>query len=255
MKIVRFIYKNKEYWGKLESGIIGILKIPPYARIELTGKTTTLERVKLLAPATPTKIILAGLNYKDHALELKMKIPKEPVIFLKPATSLIADKQPIVYPGSVKRLDYEAELALVIRKEAKNINEKEVDEYILGYSCLNDVTARDIQKKDLQWTRAKSFDTFCPFGPWVETEADPANLRIVSYLNGVIKQNSRTSNFIFSARFLVSFISKVMTLMPGDIISTGTPAGVGKMQPDDTIEIEIEAIGRLKNRVAKAGKY
>jgi 2-keto-4-pentenoate hydratase/2-oxohepta-3-ene-1,7-dioic acid hydratase in catechol pathway len=174
----------------------------------------------------------------------------DPVIFLKPPTSLIAHGQKIVLPQGVERLDYEAELALVIKKEAKNISPDEAHKYILGFTCLNDVTARDVQKKDGQWTRAKSFDTFCPVGPWLETRFDPSKASVTCRLNGRTRQSSNTSNLIFSVNYLVSFISRVMRLFPGDVISTGTPPGVGAMQPGDRVEIEIEGIGVLENTIA-----
>jgi len=177
------------------------------------------------------------------------KLTMRIIIFLKPSTTLVAHKENIIYPKGIERLDYEAELALVIKKEAKDIAEEKVKDYILGYTCLNDVTARDIQKKDGQWTRAKSFDTFCPLGPWIETDIDPSNLMIKSYLNGELRQKSATSNFIFSVEYLVSFISRIMTLLPGDVISTGTPKDIGEMKVNDVIEVEIEGIGKLKNRV------
>lgn len=205
--------------------------------------------MKIQPKLSPEKIILTGLNYKDHARELDMKIPDEPIIFLKPPSALIGPGENIIYPEGVRRLDYEAELAIVIGKEGKKIPEKKVKDYILGYTCLNDVTARDLQKKDRQWSRAKSFDTFCPLGPWIETDLDPSDIQIQSFLNGKLKQNSRTSNFIFRIDFLISFISKIMTLKIGDIISTGTPAGIGPMQKSDKVEIVIEGIGSLKNQV------
>jgi 2-keto-4-pentenoate hydratase/2-oxohepta-3-ene-1,7-dioic acid hydratase in catechol pathway len=197
----------------------------------------------------PEKIILVGLNYKDHAKEMGMEIPSEPVIFLKPLSALIKSGDKIIYPDQVKRLDYEAELAVIVKKTGKNIPEKEAKDHILGYSCLNDVTARDLQKKDGQWARAKSFDTFCPLGPCIETELNPDGIKIQSYLNGNLKQDSNTSNFIFSVDFLVSFVSRIMTLKPGDIISTGTPAGIGPMQKGDNVKIVIEGIGSLENQV------
>ncbi len=205
--------------------------------------------MKIQPKLSPEKIILTGLNYKDHARELDMKIPDEPIIFLKPPSAIIGPGENIIYPEGVRRLDYEAELAIVIGKEGKKIPEKKVKDYILGYTCLNDVTARDLQKKDRQWSRAKSFDTFCPLGPWIETDLDPSDIQIQSFLNGKLKQNSRTSNFIFRINFLISFISKIMTLKIGDIISTGTPAGIGPMQKNDKVEIVIEGIGSLKNQV------
>jgi len=200
----------------------------------------------------PTKIICVGTNYGDHAKELGMNIPEEPLIFLKPPSSIIYDSQEIAYPLGVVRLDYEAELAVVIKETARDIREEDVSKYILGYTCLNDVTARDLQKKDGQWTRSKSFDTFCPIGPEIETAIDPEDVKVESYLNGALKQSSNTRHLIFTVGRLVSFISGVMTLLPGDIISTGTPDGVGPMQPGDTIEIRVEGIGSLKNKVVKA---
>jgi len=243
------LYKKEELWGILDDNNIRVLKNPPYQKIQPTFRRIPVSRVKLLVPAIPTKVILAGLNYKDHARELKMKIPKEPVIFLKPPTAVIGHSDPITYPKGVKRLDYEAELAVVIKKRIKDIEAKEAKKYILGYTCLNDITARDLQEKDGQWTRAKSFDTFCPIGPWVETDFNPAKAKIRLYVNGKAKQDSSTSNFIFSVDYLVSFVSKIMTLLPGDVISSGTPPGVGPLKKKDTVEVEIEGIGRLKNRI------
>jgi len=250
MKITRFEYKKKEYWGVLnKDSKINVLKGSPYLKICKTSQFLFLEDVKLLAPATPTKIILVGLNYKKHAAELHMKIPNEPIIFIKPPTTLTNPNENIKYPKISKRVDYEGELAVVIRKKAKDIKAKDVKKYILGYTCLNDVTARDIQRKDGQWSRAKSFDTFCPIGPFVETNIDPSNLRIKTYLNGKPKQDSSTKDFIFPVDKLILFISRVMTLLPGDVISTGTPSGVGPMKKNDIIEVEIEGIGRLINKI------
>jgi len=197
----------------------------------------------------PTKIVCVGLNYKDHAKELNMPLPEEPILFIKPVTTLIGPEENIIYPSQSKQVDYEAELAIIIKDKIKNTEEKDVMKYIEGFTCLNDVTARDLQKKDGQWTRAKSFDTFCPVGPKIVKNIDPNNLKIQSFLNGELKQDSNTSNFIFKAETLVSFISKIMTLMPGDIIATGTPVGVGPMKKGDTIEIKIKGIGVLKNYV------
>ena len=252
MKIIRFLYQNESNWGVLEGGVVKIITGSPFGKIDYSAGVS-LDKTKLLHPFAGGKIILAGLNYIDHAKELSMKIPDEPVIFLKPVTSVIGPDEEIIYPEGVEKLDYEAELALVIKKQCRNIEEQNAADFILGYTCLNDVTARDLQSKDIQWTRAKSFDTFCPLGPWIETELNPADLKITSYLNGEIRQNSRTSNFIFSVPQLVSFISKIMTLLPGDVISTGTPPGVGGMKIGDTIEVEIEGIGRLRNYVRGPG--
>lgn len=244
------MYRNKPAWGLLEGENVLVLKEPPFRKISLTSKKLNLKKIKLLPPSEPTKIILVGLNYKDHAKELKMPLPNAPLIFLKPLTALIGHNEKIIYPTSVRQLDYEAELAIVVGRVAKNISVKEAFKYIFGYTCLNDITARDLQRKDIQWTRAKSFDTFCPLGPWIETQVKPNNLNICSYLNGKMRQNSNTAEFIFSPGCLVSFISKVMTLMPGDIISTGTPSGIGSMKKGDTVEVEIEGIGKLTSHIA-----
>ncbi len=197
---------------------------------------------------SPTKVVLVGLNYRDHAKELKMRLP-EPILFLKPPTAVIGPEENIVYPAQATRVDYEAELAVVIKTKCKDLGQDEVMEHVEGFTCLNDVTARDLQSKDVQWTRAKSFDTFCPVGPQIVKDIEPNNVKIQSYLNGELRQDSNTSNFIFSVEELVSFASKVMTLLPGDIIATGTPSGIGAMKRGDTIEIKIEGIGTLRNYV------
>jgi len=197
----------------------------------------------------PSKIICIGLNYKDHAEELAMELPNEPKIFLKPPSSVIACGDDIIYPPMSNEVDYEAELAIVISKTLKNIDSAEAHEYIGGYTIMNDVTARDLQRKDEQWTRAKSFDTFAPIGPFIETEMDPKNQNISLSLNGEIKQSSNTKNMIFSTYELVEFVSNIMTLNPGDIIATGTPSGVGSMEKGDSVEIAIESIGSLKNKI------
>ena len=197
----------------------------------------------------PSKIICVGLNYRDHAAELKMPLPKTPVIFLKPPTSVIGDGDDIIYPPGVRELHYEAELAVLIGKKGKDIKKEDASKYIKGYTCANDVTARDQQRADGQWTRAKSYDTFCPLGPRIVKDIDPDNLSIKLYLNGGVKQDSNTSNLIFKADEIVSFISGIMTLLPGDVILTGTPVGVGEMKRGDVVKVEIEGIGRLKNKV------
>ncbi|HQJ15951.1 MAG TPA: fumarylacetoacetate hydrolase family protein [Candidatus Omnitrophota bacterium] len=254
MRLVRCKYNSAIRWGVLKDSRVALLKEPPFERIIPSKKSISLSRVKLTVPAEPTKIVLVGLNYRDHAAELNMPLPIDPVIFLKPPTALLAHGQKIVLPGGVDRLDYEAELALVIRKEAKNVSAEDALKYILGYTCLNDVTARDVQKKDGQWTRAKSFDTFCPVGPWVETDFDPGKSTVICRLNGAVRQRSQTTNLIFSVPYLVSFVSRVMRLFPGDIISTGTPPGVGAMKPGDHVEVEVCGIGVLKNSVVSENK-
>jgi len=252
MRIARFLHNNCSGWGVIEKDEIAVLEASPFKKISFSKERLPLKEVPLLPPVQPGKIVLAGLNYKDHAEELKMPIPKNPVIFLKPSTSIIGPNQAILYPQQVERLDYEAELAVIIKNEAKNIEEESALDYVLGFTCLNDVTARDIQKKEIQWTRAKSFDTFCPIGPWVETKLNPDSTSVNCYLNGKLKQNSSTKGFIFSVKQLLSFISKTMTLLPGDIVSTGTPKGIGPMLPGDTVRVEVEGIGSLENYVHKA---
>lgn len=250
MKIARFIQKKEVKWGIVEDSSITLLKDAPFKKAQKTAQKIKLGDVRLLAPSAPSKIICVGLNYRDHAKELNMPLPPEPVIFLKPPTSVIGHGGNIVYPKSVDRVDYEAELAVVIGRQAKDISAIEVSGYILGWTCLNDVTARNLQAKDGQWSRAKSFDTFCPVGPWIETDIkDAGDLKIRSYLNGEIKQDSNTAEFIWTVEKLVSFVSGIMTLLPGDIISTGTPCGTGPMKRGDTIEIEIENIGKLSNHI------
>lgn len=198
----------------------------------------------------PSKIVCVGLNYKDHAKELKMELPSHPIIFLKPPTAVIGDGDAIVYPDwMTKNLHYEAELGIVIGKQAYRIAEKDAPQYIQGYCCANDVTARDLQNLDGQWTRAKSFDTFCPLGPKIVKDIDPNKLDIKLLLNGQVKQHSNTEQMIFKPAYLVSFISKIMTLLPGDVIITGTPPGVGPMQKGDEVAVEIEGLGKLANRV------
>ena len=199
----------------------------------------------------PTKIIAIGLNYLDHAKELKMDIPDHPLIFMKPPTSVIGSGDTIILPPQTKELNYEGELAVVIKDTVRNISKDEARRYIAGYTCANDVTARDLQRIDGQWTRAKSFDTFCPLGPRIVSDIDPKNLFIITRVNGVVKQNSNTKNMIFDVFELISFVSEIMTLLPGDVIITGTPPGVGAIEAGDVVQIEIEGIGVLKNTVTK----
>ena len=197
----------------------------------------------------PSKVVAVGLNYKDHAKEVGMPLPQQPLLFMKPASSIIASGEKIILPEESKRVDFEAELAIVIGKKCKNVSVEKADKFIAGYTCLNDVTARDLQKIDGQWTRSKSFDTFCPIGPEIVQLENPNNVRIQAILNGELEQDSNTSNFIFNVYQLVSYISKIMTLEKDDIITTGTPAGIGPMKSGDVIEIKIDGIGTLKNFV------
>lgn len=247
MKIARFKKDKQVSYGVVEGQEIIRLDGTPFGEFKLTEEKYSLKDVKLLAPCEPSKIVAVGLNYIDHARELKMSPPDEPILFLKPPTSVIGPEENVIYPLMSNQVDYEAELAVVIKKTAKNVDIKEAPNYILGYTCANDVTARDFQRKDVQWTRAKSFDTFSPIGPWIETELDPSNLQIKLLLNDKELQSSSTSNMIFGVNFLVSFVSSVMTLSAGDVIMTGTPPGVGPMQVGDTVEVVIDGIGYLRN--------
>lgn len=199
---------------------------------------------------SPSKIVCVGRNYADHAAELGNEVPKEPLLFLKAPSAVIRDGGNIIIPPQSQQVEHEGELAVIIGKTCKNLsNNDDMSEYVRGYTCLNDVTARDLQKKDGQFARAKSFDTFCPIGPHIETELDVTDIRVVTRVNGEIRQDGRTSQMVFGVEFLIRYISNMMTLLPGDVIATGTPSGVSKMNAGDVCEVEIEGIGTLRNRV------
>ncbi|MDP7285724.1 MAG: fumarylacetoacetate hydrolase family protein, partial [Dehalococcoidales bacterium] len=239
MKIVRFAAGARVEYGILTGESIQAITGKPYRTIKLTDRYYRLNEVRLLSPCLPSKIVAMGLNYRKHAEEVKLPIPQTPLIFLKPPTSVIGPEDNIVLPPSSTRVDYEGELAVVIKKKASHVSEAEALEYVLGYTCLNDVSARDHQRDDVQWTRSKGFDTFGPVGPCIETELDPGNIMLETYLNGELKQQSNTDDLIYPVPTQISFISDVMTLLPGDIIATGTPSGIGRMLPGDTVEIKI----------------
>ena len=250
MKYLRFYQNGSIRYGLLEKdNIIREIVGDIFNNHKVIKNTYSLSEITFLPPCVPTKIIAVGLNYFDHAKEVQMKIPDEPLIFMKPPSALIAHNDNIIYPKMSKQLDYEAELAVIIKNKVKDIEPEGVSKNVLGYTCFNDITARDLQKKDEQWTRAKSFDTFAPIGPFISSELNPYNLQIKLYKNGQLMQNSSTSNMIFKVDKIVSFISKIMTLFPGDIIATGTPSGVGPLEAGDLVEVEIEGIGILKNNV------
>jgi len=251
MRIVRFALQGRTGYGILEGEKISVLWANPYDGLSnTTGEVMSLPEVTLLAPCEPTKIVALGLNYRDHAMEFGHPIPDEPLIFLKPSTSVIGPDEDIVYPAISRRVDYEVELAVVMGRACRHVRAEDFRDYVLGYTVFNDVTARDLQKKDGQWTRAKSFDTFAPMGPWIETGIpDPDNLTVEAYLNGERRQHSSTRNLVFNVAALVAFISRIMTLLPGDVIATGTPSGIGPMQPGDVVEIRVEGIGALRNRI------
>lgn len=259
MKIIQFLKDNHEKTGLLEDDHIielscSTIEAINSKNIEEFQKDINykVEKVKVLPPVLPSKIVCVGLNYKDHAAELNMELPEEPIIFIKPPTSVIGHLDNVIYPASSSQVDYEGELGIVISKETKNVKAEDAADYIGGYTAVNDVTARDLQRKDGQWTRAKSFDTFCPIGSCIETDLYPMNQNISLKLNGEFKQKSNTKNMIFNVYELVEFISNIMTLKPGDIIATGTPPGVGPMNVGDTVEVEVDGIGVLKNFVKKS---
>ncbi|OGW61167.1 MAG: 2-hydroxyhepta-2,4-diene-1,7-dioate isomerase [Nitrospirae bacterium RIFCSPHIGHO2_01_FULL_66_17] len=250
MRYLRFHHKDFVGYGRLEGDLIRAIEGDLFGTYKVTETTVPFAAARLLAPCLPTKIVAIGVNYKDHAAEFKKELPSEPLIFLKPPSALLAPEEAIVYPeGVTKRVDYEGELAVVIKKRARHVTIEQAAAAIFGYTCCNDVTARDLQKKDGQWSRAKGFDTFCPLGPVIATDVEPSQLRIRTLLNGDVKQDAPVSAMLFDVPTLVSYVSKVMTLLPGDIITTGTPSGVGPMQRGDVVEVWIEGIGRLRNRV------
>ncbi|MCX5653398.1 MAG: fumarylacetoacetate hydrolase family protein [Planctomycetota bacterium] len=251
MRLVRFLTGDRTRYGVLEGDLVREL-LRPYLESVVPMQTTyPLAEVRLLAPVRPSKMLCIGVNYRDHAAEMKKAMPEEPVLFLKPPTALAGPGDPIICPKGVGRVDYEAELAIVIRRRCRCVPVAKADAAILGYTCFNDVTARDLQAKDGQWTRAKGFDTFGVIGPWIETApGDPNRLAVACRLNGAVKQQSNTDQLAFNCRHLVSWASRIMTLEPGDVIATGTPSGIGPMQPGDTVEVEIEGIGTLTNPVA-----
>lgn len=253
MHIARYIHRGREAYGIVEGEELKELARPPFEGLEASGTIHPLAEVTLLPPCRPQKIVAVGLNYRDHAAELNHPLPAEPILFMKPTTSLLPDGGEIILPDASRRVDYEAELALVVKDTCRAVAAEEAASHILGYCCANDITARDLQEKDGQWTRAKSFDTFCPLGPWLALDLDPGDLQVSLRLNGESRQCSRTSAMIFTPYELFSFISGIMTLQAGDVIITGTPPGVGEVKPGDEMEVEIEGIGILRNHVDSRG--
>jgi len=226
---------------------------PPIGGLRFTGNRAPLAEVRLLAPVLPSKVIAIGLNYPSVAESIGMPLPSEPLISLKPSTSVIGPDDPIRKPRNVDILDHEAELAVVVNGLVRNADEETAAQAILGYTCANDLTSRDLREREGQWTRAKGYDSFCPLGPWIETAIEPLGLRLRARVNGEVRQDANTKEMVFGPVQLVSFVSRVMTLLPGDVISTGTPLGVGAVEPGDIVEIEIEGIGVLRNPVQAAG--
>jgi 2-keto-4-pentenoate hydratase/2-oxohepta-3-ene-1,7-dioic acid hydratase in catechol pathway len=237
-------------WARADGERLRLLTAAPYAGGLETGTTVDRRAARLLAPAEPSKIVAVGLNYKDHAAERNKPVPREPLIFLKPPSAIIGPGEPIRRPAWAGRIDHEAELGIVIGRTAHDLPSAEAARgHVFGALCVNDVTARELQDRDVQYTRAKGFDTFCPLGPELVTELELADLAVEGRVNGDVRQKSRTSQLVFPPEYLVYFVSRVMTLLPGDIISTGTPAGIGPLAEGDRVEVEVEGIGILANPV------
>ncbi|WP_405068014.1 fumarylacetoacetate hydrolase family protein [Kribbella sp. NBC_01510] len=258
MRIARFSVDDEPKYGVVETddpeGLVGTVAVldsdPLYRPVQFTGEKLQLTDVRLLAPVIPrSKVVCVGRNYAAHAEELGNEVPKEPMIFLKPNTSVIGPRDGIVYPEQTNNLHFEGELAIVIGRICRDLPKERVNEVIFGYTVANDVTARDLQKTDGQWARAKGFDTFCPLGPWITTELDVSDVRVTTELNGEPKQDGRTSQFIFDIPEVLAYITSFTTLLPGDVVLTGTPAGVGPMLPGDEVAVSIEGIGTLTNKV------
>ena len=249
MKYVRINRPEGPCWGVVKGEEVLTLSKAPYDGVDYDGGKLPLGQCRLLAPCTPTKIVCVGKNYAEHAKEMGAEPPGFPVLFMKGPNTLNHQDGAVHAPDFVKRLDYEGELAVVIRRTAKNVKAKDFTDYVLGYTCLNDVTARDVQQHDGQWTRGKSMDGFCPIGPWVVDDVDPAALKLETRLNGKAVQQGNTADFITQIPRLIEFITAAMTLEPGDVVATGTPAGIGPMIPGDMVEVDIEGIGVLKNHI------
>ena len=249
MQIIRYAYQNEINWGWRHSDFIGKVDGDVFGDFRRSDADLPMDKVKILSPVTPSKIICLGRNYAAHAAEHQVEVPKIPLIFLKPPSSLLAPEETIILPPQSQQIEHEAELAVVIGKSGRWIEPDEAKKFIFGYTIANDVTARDLQRSDGQWTRGKGFDTFCPVGPTIETEFDDSDALITCKVNDQVRQMASTRDMIFPVETIIAFISSVMTLNVGDVILTGTPAGVGVLKSGDKIEIEIEGIGALVNKV------
>jgi 2-keto-4-pentenoate hydratase/2-oxohepta-3-ene-1,7-dioic acid hydratase in catechol pathway len=249
MKLCRFLHEGREAFGELEGDRVWPLAREPWVQVERLGPSLPLAEVELLTPTAASKVVAVGQNYRKHAEELGKAVPAEPLIFLKPSTALNAAGKPILLPAESKEVHHEAELALVIGRRLHRADERAAAEAIFALTCFNDVTARDIQKREVQHTRGKGYDTFACAGPWMVTGLSPGDLRITCKVNGLYRQDGRTSDMIFTPARLVAFISNIMTLLPGDLVSTGTPSGVGPLKAGDRVEVEVEGIGVLVNPV------
>ena len=255
MRIIRFqqVDSNPQY-GWITGDKVGTIEGDIFGAFQRDEAKIPLDSVRLLPPTTPRKIICVGRNYAAHAKEHGADIPEVPLIFLKPPTSLIAHKDTIVLPPQSRQVEHEAELAVVIGRAGRWVTPDEALDLVFGYTVANDVTARDLQRSDGQWTRAKGFDTFCPAGPWIETEFDPADAVITCHVNGEMRQMASTRDMIFTVKQLIAFVSSVMTLEPGDLLLTGTPAGVSPLNPGDTVEVSIEGLAKLNNPVISSSR-
>lgn len=250
MLLCRAEVAGQQPWGVIEDGLVTLLARPPWGGLLRLGGAVPLDSLRLLPPCEPSKIVCVGLNYRAHAAEMGKELPAEPLLFLKAPTALLPPGGNVVLPPSSQRVEHEAELALVVGRAASHVSEADALDYVLGYTCLDDVTARDIQRREKVYARAKGFDTFCPVGPWLETEiGDPQNLDVELRVNGEIRQRGSTSDMIFSVAQVVAFVSGIMTLLPGDLITTGTPPGVGGLAVGDQVEIAISGIGVLRHGV------
>lgn len=250
MKIVRMKAGDDIAYGVADAEGVVVYKGSPFVAWEPTETVVPWPSVSLLSPVIPTKVLCVGKNYEDHVDEMDGEIPEEPLIFMKPATSVIGQNAAVVHPRISNEVHHEAELAVVISRPARNIKAEDASRYIFGYTAANDVTARDLQAKDAQWTRAKGFDTFCPLGPAIETELDPLErLAVICRVNGEVRQAGFTSDMVFGVAEILEYITAFMTLLPGDVVLTGTPSGVSKVEPGDVMEVEIDGIGTLTNRV------
>jgi 2-keto-4-pentenoate hydratase/2-oxohepta-3-ene-1,7-dioic acid hydratase in catechol pathway len=249
MKIVRVQLGDEIAYGAVEEEGIRIHLGTPFVAWEPQETVVPFEEARLLSPVFPTKVVCVGRNYAEHAAERHAEVPMQPILFLKPSTAVIGPGAPIVIPAEATEVHHEAELAVVIGRVARKVRAEDASAYILGYTAANDVSARNLQAIDGQWTRAKGYDTFCPIGPAIETEVDPAGLRITCAVDGDLRQDGTTDDMVFGVAELLEFISGIMTLLPGDVILTGTPAGVGPIEPGDRVEVAIERIGVLTNPV------
>ncbi|HZD22135.1 MAG TPA: fumarylacetoacetate hydrolase family protein [Acidimicrobiia bacterium] len=250
MKIVRIKSGDDISYGVADAEGVLIYNGSPFVAWEPTENVVPWPNVTLLSPVIPTKVMCVGKNYEDHATEFDGEVPDQPLIFMKPATSVIGNNANVVHPPITQEVHHEAELAVVISKPARNVRAEDVSQYVFGYTAANDVTARDLQRTDGQWTRAKGFDTFCPLGPAIETELDPLErLAVICKVNGEVRQAGFTSDMVFGVAEIIEYITAFATLLPGDVILTGTPSGVGKVEPGDVMEVEIDGIGTLTNPV------